>query len=139
MIHLEPAMQVSIIAYLQMAYPWALVRGNARDSGKMSPRRGAYAKRLGQGKGWPDIEIREQSGGYGSLFLELKRDRDCVFTKGGLLRNDAHLNSQVDMLRKLRARKFWADFACSFIEAQEIIDWYLKGCKGGPPVMNLED
>ena len=132
-------LQRSVVAYMQVAHPWALFKGNARDSGKMSVWQGARAKKLGQGKSWPDLEFFEPNNQYAGLFIELKADQDEIFTKTGRLREDEHTTEQAAMLAKLRKRGYYADFACSFDEAKDLIDWYLRGCRGNAPFVNLEN
>jgi len=75
----------------------------------------AKLKRMGVSKGWPDVQIPIMSGGFGGLFIELKR------VKGG-----KPTREQVDWIRYLREQGYYADFARGFDEAKEIVLHYLR-------------
>lgn len=85
------------------------------NGGYRSIREGIKLKRMGVSPGVPDICIPIPSGGYHSLYIELKR------SKGGRLSS-----AQIWWLDFLRKKNFYADVANGFEEAQKIVLYYLQ-------------
>lgn len=133
----EDAIQKQLVQYIRSAYPYVLFRGNARDAGKMSPRSGAAAKALGQGRAWPDIVVYHAAGPYHGLFIELKKDRSDVYRKDGRIVADRHIQDQRDRLCDLHAAGYYADFAFGLREAIELVDWYMDLSNPVPPFNNM--
>lgn len=89
-------------------------------------------KRLQGGRrAWPDMFIAEPKQLAGreeplhGLFLELKRDGVRLYKRDGDLVANEHIREQAKLHFELKQKGYWANFACGFDEAKEIIDWYL--------------
>lgn len=85
------------------------------NGGKRSYTEAVRLKRSGTSAGVPDLCIPTPRGGYGALFIELKR------AKGGKLSAE-----QRNWLQYLREQKFYAEMANGFDEAREIVLHYLS-------------
>ena len=83
------------------------------------------AKRLNPNRAWPDLMICEPRGKYYGLFLELKRNEDDLYTRGGSFRETKHIKEQKVVLRLLRTKGYQAEFTCGFEETKNLIDDYL--------------
>jgi len=85
------------------------------------------AKQLRSQRGWPDLNVPEPHRGYAGLYIEIKKNRDEIYTKAGKLRQTQHIQGQAEILQILRERGYKAEFACGDAEIRELIDWYLSG------------
>lgn len=110
--------------YIRANYPG--VPFNSDMSGfKLGKRLAGIASALRSQRGWPDLNIPEPHQGYSGLYIEIKTSRDEVYTKGGIMRKNQHIQEQNEMMEILRDRGFWADFGCGDEEIRGILDWYL--------------
>lgn len=67
------------------------------------------------------------SGGiHFGLYLEIKTKSNSPYKKDGTLKKDKHLEEQAEMLEKLRARGYRAEFGVGFEGCKKIIDEYLR-------------
>src|SRR5678815_952348 len=80
--------------YLKIAHPSALYRVDYGAGLKMSISQAVYQKRIQKCKAYPDLFIAERRGGYGGLFIEIKRSKDEVYLKSGAFKNDKHIQEQ---------------------------------------------
>lgn len=85
------------------------------NGGKRSLPEAIKLKRMGVSPGYPDIFLPLPSGSYHGLFLELKRQ------KGGKVSE-----AQLDWLRYLREKGYYAEVCRGFDEAKEIVVHYLS-------------
>ena len=84
---------------------------------------------LKSGRGIPDLFIAEPRGGYGGIFIEIKREGEVIFNKDGSLRKDEHLHEQAKVLDKLMHKGYASYFAIGVRMATDIIDEYMAGEK----------
>lgn len=139
-----------IARYLQQQYPDVIYRFDLAADLKLTPGQAAKHKRLHQERGYPDLFIarhgevvfgpcNDRRLVYG-LYIEikkdgtkLKRDKDAkkilkgdtkIRKKGDWW--DKHIEEQAEMLEKLRARGYKAEFGVGFEECKQIIDEYLR-------------
>jgi len=84
------------------------------NGGKRTVQAGRKLKLMGLSCGFPDITIPYQAGGYGGLYLELKR-----------VRGGQPTSEQIAWIEFLRTQNYYADFAYGFEEARQIVMKYL--------------
>lgn len=83
---------------------------------------------------FPDFTLPYESrGGWFSLSIELKKNKEAYLLKGGKLRNNKHLQGQKQCLLFLRKKGHLAEFG-DLLEAKNIINWYMglsitKNCR----------
>lgn len=82
-------------------------------------------KSLRSSRAFPDIVVYEPRGGYGGLFLEVKKE--TPYKKNGELKSSTHLKEQEDMINILNDKGYCASFAWSLDGAIELIERYLNG------------
>lgn len=67
------------------------------------------------------------SGGFTSDSIwKIKTESNSPYKKDGTLKKDKHLEEQAEMLEKLRARGYRAEFGVGFEGCKKIIDEYLR-------------
>lgn len=132
-----------IARYLQLQYPNVIYRFDIGADIKLTMGQAAKHKRLHPERGYPDLFIAEPKntkvktaldGGYslvkiktlGGLYLEIKTESNSPYKKDGTLKKDKHLDEQAEMLEKLRARGYKAEFGVGLEECKQIIDEYLR-------------
>ena len=140
-----------IARYLQQQYPNVIYRFDIAADLKLTPGQAAKHKRLHPKRGYPDLFIAEPStniwnnpvrewGLHFGLYIEikkdgtkLKRDKDAkkllkgetkIRKKGDWW--DKHVEEQAEMLEKLRARGYKAEFGVGLSECRQIIAEYLR-------------
>ena len=117
-----------IARYLQLQYPNIIYRFDIAAD---------LNKRLHPERGYPDLFIAESStniwhspvrewGLHFGLYLEIKTESNSPYKKDGTLKKDKHLEEQAEMLEKLRARGYRAEFGVGFEGCKKIIDEYLR-------------
>lgn len=155
----EAKLQEAVAGYLRLQYPDVMFHSDFGSGIKLTPGQAVRQKRQnGYRKGWPDIFIAEpvtitsayMDGLYAEyldnsievvgldhvyytlcgLFIELKKEGTRLKKKNGDWATD-HIAEQADVLEKLRARGYCAEFAVGFDEAKRIIDEYLGGGDAG--------
>ena len=126
-----------IARYLQLQYPNIIYRFDIAADLKLTPGQAAKHKRLHPERGYPDLFIAESStniwhspvrewGLHFGLYLEIKTESNSPYKKDGTLKKDKHLEEQAEMLEKLRARGYRAEFGVGFDGCRKIIDNYLR-------------
>lgn len=115
--------------WLKIKYPKCIF--NTDMSGiKLSIGVAIKASTLRSHNGFPDlfiIEPRNKNGIiFSGLFIELKRTGEKLFKKDGVTPINEHVAEQMFMQTKLRSRGFKCEFAIGFLQAQNIINDYLK-------------
>lgn len=128
----ELELQMQVADYLRLQYPGVLFHSDFGSGVKLTMGQAIKQKRLQGGRrAWPDLFIAEpkqmacREEPFHGLFLELKRDGVKIYKKdGGLVANE-HIREQSRLHFELKQKGYWANFACGFDEAKEIIDWYL--------------
>ena len=122
---LEYKIHVSLVEYVTLKHPNVEHRS---DLGGIRLPMGLAikAKRLnGHTRAWPDYFIAEPAGDYCGLFIEIKKDRDEVYKKNGMLRETEHVTEQYCQLVRLMDRGYKAVFGCGLDECMAIVDEYL--------------
>lgn len=128
----ELELQAQVADYLRLQYPNVLFHSDFGSGIKLTPGQAMRQKRLQGGRrSWPDMFIAEPKQLAGreeplhGLFLELKRDGVRLYKRDGDLVANEHIREQAKLHFELKKKGYWANFACGFDEAKEIIDWYL--------------
>lgn len=137
----EHSLYEQIARYLQQQYPDVIYRFDLAADIKLTPGQAAKHHRLHPERGYPDLLIAESSeninnkdwngvvrewGFYFGLYIEIKTESNSPYKKDGTLKNDKHLEEQAEMLEKLRARGYKAEFGVGIEECKKIIDEYLR-------------
>lgn len=126
----EADLQVKVADYLRLQYPSVIFHSDYGSGIKLTMAQAVRQKRQNGGRrAWPDMFIAEPRATgfrrYYGLFIELKKEGTRLRKKNGGFASE-HIGEQADLLVKLRARGFMAEFACGFDEAKTLIDRYLK-------------
>lgn len=114
-----------IARHLQLQYPDVIYRFDLASDLKLTPGQAAKHHRLHPERGYPDLFIAEARGEYHGFYLEIKTESNSPYKKDGTLKKDKHLEEQAEMLERLRARGYKAEFGVGFEECKQIIDEYL--------------
>ncbi len=134
----ESDLQVAVADYLRLQYPDVLFHSDFGSGIKLTMGQAAKQKRQNGGRrAWPDMFIAEPrprciDGSWkyewNGLFIELKKDGVRLKKKNGEWSSD-HIAEQAEVLKKLRERGYFAEFAVGFDEAKSLVDKYLGGKK----------
>ena len=114
-----------IARYLQLQYPDVIYRFDLAADIKLTPGQAAKHHRLHPERGDPDLFIAEARGEYHGFYLEIKTESNSPYKKDGTLKKDKHIEEQAEMLEKLRASGYKAEFGVGIEECKKIIDEYL--------------
>lgn len=123
----EATIHSLVCHFLRLQYPQALFHTDFAAGIKMTIGQAGKYKQLQSGRGWPDLFIANPIGSYKGLFIELKRDGECVYLKNGKLSSTEHIQEQAAVLRKLALFGYYATFVIGLDEAIETIKWYFGG------------
>lgn len=137
MIKKEELLHLKVCDYLRKSYPNVLFRTDFSSGMKMSPGQAAKHKKFQKTRAWPDLFIAEsgvvkfKEGNLivnlrkNGMFLELKADDVKLYKKNGEMVANKHYQEQAEMLKKLRDRNYYAEFAIGYKDAIEQIREYL--------------
>ena len=137
MIKKEELLHLKVCDYLRKNYPDVLFRTDFSSGMKMSPGQAAKHKKFQKSRAWPDLFIAEsgvvkfKEGNLivnlrkNGMFLELKADGVKLYKKNGEMVANKHYQEQAEMLKKLRDRNYYAEFAIGYEDAIEQIREYL--------------
>ena len=137
MIKKEEILHLKICDYLRKNYPDVLFRTDFSSGMKMTPGQAAKHKKFQKSRAWPDLFIAEsgvvkfKEGNLivnlrkNGMFLELKADDVKLYKKNGEMVANKHYQEQAEMLKKLRDRNYYAEFAIGYKDAIEQIREYL--------------
>lgn len=114
-----------IAHYLQFQYPDVIYRFDLAADLKLTPGQAAKHKRLHPTRGYPDLFIAESSSKDHGLYLEIKTESNSPYKKDGTLKKDKHLEEQAEMLERLRARGYKAEFGVGYESTVKMIRDYL--------------
>lgn len=121
----EAQIHEAVCNYIRLQYPNVLF--NSDMSGiKLTMGQAVRAAKLRSNSGFPDIVIYEPNGLWFGLFIELKKDEECLYNKNGTIKKTEHLDKQKEVIKSLNLSGYKAVFACGYDEAKKIIDDYLK-------------
>ena len=137
MIKKEETLHLKVCDYLRKNYPDVLFRTDFSSGMKMTPWQAAKHKKFQKSRAWPDLFIAEsgvvkfKEGNLivnlrkNGMFLELKADGVKLYKKNGEMVANKHYQEQAEMLKKLRDRNYYAEFAIGYKDAIEQIHEYL--------------
>ena len=137
MIKKEETLHLRVCDYLHKNYPDVLFRTDFSSGMKMSPWQAAKHKKFQKSRAWPDLFIAEsgvvkfKEGNLivnlrkNGMFLELKADDVKLYKKNGEMVANKHYQEQAEMLKKLRDRNYYAEFAIGYEDAIKQIHEYL--------------
>jgi hypothetical protein len=118
----ETSLQTAVATYLRLQYPDIIFTSEA--SGIRVPIGIAKQMKAHRSEaGLPDMIILEPRGGYHGLCLELKQEGTVVRTAKG--EYYATVRHQGELLDRLAARGYRAEFAVGFDAARRLIDGYM--------------
>lgn len=120
----EESLSIQICKYLDLQYPNVLYFCDSSGI-RLTIGQAVIAKKQ-RCKSWkiPDLIILSPSKGYHGLVIELKKNREEVYTKDGNFRKNEHIQAQNDSLCHLIKNGYYAAFACGFDQTKNIIDCY---------------
>ena len=113
----EAQIQRSLILYIKMQYPNAILIVNPFSSFKLEPKQIKFAKQQGFESGQPDLMFVSRNKEFCGLAIELKRDK---------IVNNEHTKRQREYLEKLRLEGWQADFCIGYDNAKLMIDNYFQ-------------
>ena len=137
MIKKEETLHLKVCDYLRKNYPDVLFRTDFSSGMKMTLWQAAKHKKFQKSRAWPDLFIAEsgvvkfKEGNLivnlrkNGMFLELKADGVKLYKKNGEMVANKHYQEQAEMLKKLRDRNYYAEFAIGYKDAIEQIHEYL--------------
>lgn len=129
----EQNLQKQVCHYLKLQYPNIMFRSDTASGRWEYSRRDLAAKVIyNSSRSWPDLFIYEprmvEGVQYAGLALELKKEGTTIIVSRGVRRghltSDPHIQEQFILLKDLKARGYYANFAVGFDQAKRIIDWY---------------
>jgi len=109
---------------MAIKYPSVVWRFDFSAGTKMTLGQARKHKGMNPHRGYPDLFICQCKGGYGGLYLEIKKAR--VHKMDGQLMSDKHLHEQSEMLLHLEKAGYRAEFAIGFDDCIAKIDKYLN-------------
>lgn len=111
-----------LVQWFKLKYPDILIAASG-NGGSRPLNEAANMKREGVLAGIPDLQIFKACKNYHGLFIEMKDPGSPTRMKGKLG------TVQKSIINKLNSENYYAKPAWGWIEAKEIIDWYLGGEK----------
>ena len=132
----EESLQIAVSKYLKLQYPKVIF--TAEGSGlKLTKGQAVKASKQRSSRGLPDLWIDEPCGRYHGLRIKLKRNGDSPYLKDGtgfkkrkVKKPDGttfdHIAEQVEMIKRLREKVYFACFCVGFDDAKGIIDNYMN-------------
>jgi len=122
----ELSVHNQVCKYLKAQYPNVMFLSDFAAGIKLSHGMANRQSMQKSNHAFPDIMVFEPRNGYHGLFIEVKRDRDALYNKNGLVKNDPHIKNQLAALYQLDEKGYRASFGCGFDECKKIIDNYLN-------------
>lgn len=129
----EENLQKMVCHYLKLQYPTVMFRSDTASGRWEYSRAQLHMKvAMNSSKSWPDLFIYEPRKigdvQYAGLAIELKKEGTTIVVKRGVRRghltSDPHIQEQFLLLKELKNRGYYANFAVGFDDAQHLIDWY---------------
>lgn len=110
--------QASLVQWFKLKYPGILIVASA-NGGARNIKEAANLKREGVCAGFPDIQIPVAAQSYHGLFIEMKATESHLHAKGRLS------TVQKNILNRLNTAGYYAVCCWGWLQAKEVIDWYL--------------
>ena len=111
--------------YMDTVYPKILYSSDTGSGFQMTKVQRIFTSRLRKMKGHPDLTIYEMRGGYGGLFIELKRSDVRIRKLNGEWSSET-IADQAYYMECLRKAGYYCTFAQGFMDAKGRIDEYLR-------------
>ena len=124
--HTEASLQTAVCKYLMYQYPQCMFNSDLSGSMKLTEIQAKRMKALRSGRAFPDLHIMEKKNNYGALFIELKAEGTKLFKKNGDPITD-HVAEQIECIKKLKDRGYYACICIGFEQTKETIDNYMRG------------
>lgn len=136
----EASVHYQVAQYMKLQYPDVIFRTDFAAGIRMTMGQAVKHKSLQSSRAYPDLfvakvvpsdgiggklSITRPDAGYAGLYIELKRPNTKLKKQNGEWASE-HIAEQAEVLEKLRAEGYKAEFAVGFEEAKQIIDEYLK-------------
>lgn len=126
----EESLQIFVSKYIMLRYPGTIFNSDIASGLRLTMGQAIKAKLMRSGRGQPDIVIFEPRANFHGLCLELKNEISDVYLKDGITISDTksnrHVLEQADMLKRLRDKGYWADFAFGRDDCMKKIDTYFS-------------
>jgi hypothetical protein len=120
----ESDIYFAIAKYMALKYPNVVWRFDFSAGMKMSLGQAKKHKGMNPHRGYPDLFIAQCRGGFGGLYLEIKKVK--IHKMDGQLMSDKHLHEQSEMLLHLAKAGYRAEFSVGLDECINKIDAYLN-------------
>lgn len=134
----EENLHLRICDFLRKNYPDVIFRTDFSSGMKMTPGQAAKHKKFQSSRAYPDlfiasrgVEVISNIGDYSinqilhGMFLELKAEGVKIYKKNGEIVANKHYQEQAEMLKRLRAENYYAEFAIGYDDAIQQITNYL--------------
>lgn len=122
----EKKLKIAIADFLKLQYPRILFRIDYDQNALTIGKRVEICRLKNNQSAWPDIFIAEPNQYFHGLFVEVKASKNKIYRKGGELRQDKHLQTQIACMELLRKLDYYTSFTWSLEHFQEIMKCYLK-------------
>jgi hypothetical protein len=122
----EKTLHKQVCQYLRLQYPNVLFNSDLAGSNLLTIGQAVQLKTLRSNRGFPDIAIYEPRRGFHGLFIELKKEGIRLYKKDGVTPVDDHITEQLQVIKLLTERMYYASVCIGFDNAKFIIDEYLK-------------
>jgi hypothetical protein len=114
-----------ICSYINLQYPNAYFLSDPSGI-KLSKGMAVKLKKTRSKHAHLDIVMLEPQKNYKGLILEVKRSRDKIYRKDGLMRNDEHILDQIRSINHLRSKGYKVEFVWSLDMAIELLKEYFE-------------
>lgn len=75
---------------------------------------------------YPDLFIAHNNAFYSGLYIEVKEPNCKVFKADGTMYANDHQIAQMQAIKALMAKGYYATFGIGFDECKDTIDWYMS-------------
>ena len=123
--HKEEDLHLAVCEYIIRRYP-CLVFTSEPSGLRVSLYQAKKLKRLRSSSALPDLWVLSPNSHHHALLLELKRVESSPYRKDGTIRKNKHVQEQAEMLQRLLAVGYWANFAVGFDDSIAQIDAYVE-------------
>lgn len=134
----EENLHLKICDFLRKNYPDVIFRTDFSSGMKMTVGQAAKHKKFQSSRAYPDLFIaktgRKKAAKINNnciwrtlngMFLELKAEGVKIYKKNGEIVANKHYHEQAEMLKRLRAENYYAEFAIGYEDAISQITNYL--------------
>ena len=129
----EENLHLRVCDFLRKNYPDVIFRTDFSSGMKMTPGQAIKHKKFQSSRAFPDLFIASprykfEDGKFehkSGMFLELKAEGVKIYKKNGEIVANKHYQEQAEMLKRLRAENYYAEFAIGYEDAISQITNYL--------------